>query len=837
MIRRAIPAFNRQRIALLAVAALALAIPVVRSASSARAGASPVQSVVIDGRGNGHGAGLSQWGALGWATVYGKTWQEILGIYYSGTTLDTVRDSDFRRTPIGRMQVQLSALDGLQTAVISESNALSTTADPSGRTWSALVAREIPGRNNTYDVWAHATPACPTGADALNPPDGDDGSDTTLPDGSTTSTPAESSSTTAPASSTTVANTSSTAAGSPLAPARLEGAAAPGAAAPAGWVRVATGVTGPITFTTAKADRADAVSPRDVIGVCQKNRSLRYYRGTISAVNNAAGRNYTFNTVLLEDYVRGVVPRESPASWAKVGGGKGIHALRAQAVAARSYALAANPRSSGAKICDTSSCQVYGGTAIRPRVGGKLTKLENSASTQAVADTAGQILRYENGGIAWTVFSSSNGGRTINNGIYAAIDDPGDAIAANGHHAWSISVPAAKILKVWPQLGELINIRVTKRTGGGVWDGWVDKMVLEGTNTTLNLTGDQFRRGLKLKSRYLNFTLLREPGKDEVGPGLFVGDGVSAASAKELDLLVGGAYDITWDNKAGRCIGKTSAGACSTNHALAAIKQAATPAFAIVQLGYQDDPAAVTASIDSVMASLLQRGVSRVLWVNLSERRHGADGVSPFAPANAALAEAATRWPQLSVLDWNAASANDDGDRWFVRGTTAKPDFVTLTPAGRNRFALFIRTQLDDLRAQGLLPATVNTTPVTVDPNWVPPSTVAPSTSAPTSSSGLPTSVDLTASTVGTSATSPTTASTSAAPTTLAAIKKRVLRIGTTGSLVRTLQTRLKSLGYPVDVDGRFGKNTRKQVRAFQRANGLTPDGVVGARTWRALGI
>ena len=99
--------------------------------------------------------------------------------------------------------------------------------------------------------------------------------------------------------------------------------------------------------------------------------------------------------------------------------------------------------------------------------------------------------------------------------IYASIDDPADAIAGNSHHAWSMSMSASKVTRVWPALGDLVDIRVTKRTGGGVWDGWVDQMTLVGTKTSINLSGDQFRRGMKLKSRYLNFTLVRTPEQDK----------------------------------------------------------------------------------------------------------------------------------------------------------------------------------------------------------------------------------------------------------------------------------------------------------------------------------
>lgn len=72
------------------------------------------------------------------------------------------------------------------------------------------------------------------------------------------------------------------------------------------------------------------------------------------------------------------------------------------------------------------------------------------------------------------------------------------------------------------------------------------------------------------------------------------------------------------------------------------------------------------------------------------------------------------------------------------------------------------------------------------------------------------------------------------APTVDAAVLKR----GSSGSQVRTLQTKLKNWGYYTgSIDGIFGSKTVSAVKYFQRKNGLTADGIVGTKTAAALGM
>ena len=63
-----------------------------------------------------------------------------------------------------------------------------------------------------------------------------------------------------------------------------------------------------------------------------------------------------------------------------------------------------------------------------------------------------------------------------------------------------------------------------------------------------------------------------------------------------------------------------------------------------------------------------------------------------------------------------------------------------------------------------------------------------------------------------------------------------VLKVGSSGQQVRTLQTKLNNWGYNAGtVDGIFGSNTLAAVKRFQANNGLTVDGIVGAKTAAAL--
>lgn len=113
------------------------------------------------------------------------------------------------------------------------------------------------------------------------------------------------------------------------------------------------------------------------------------YRGSLG-VATENGEPRTVNRVDIQDYLLGVVPAEMPADWDRV-------ALEAQAVAARSYALA-ETRRPYAQTCDTTDCQVYTGTAQ-----------EDPRTTAAVEATVGQVL-LRDGRILRAEYSSAPDG-------------------------------------------------------------------------------------------------------------------------------------------------------------------------------------------------------------------------------------------------------------------------------------------------------------------------------------------------------------------------------------------------------------------------------------------
>jgi SpoIID/LytB domain protein len=198
------------------------------------------------------------------------------------------------------------------------------------------------------------------------------------------------------------------------------------------------------------------------------------------------------NFVMMEQYLRGVVPRESPASWGDLGSGRGLNALKAQAVAARSYAWA-EQRNAKYKTCDTTACQVYGGAGLNG------TRIENVNSDRAVAETGTEVRVFPNGTVARTEFSSSTGGYTAG-GTFPAVPDSGDDVSANPNHSWATDVVVTRVQEAYPSIGTLQAISVSSRNGMGADGGRALQVRLVGDQASLTVSADALRSKLGLKS-------------------------------------------------------------------------------------------------------------------------------------------------------------------------------------------------------------------------------------------------------------------------------------------------------------------------------------------------
>ena len=122
----------------------------------------------------------------------------------------------------------------------------------------------------------------------------------------------------------------------------------------------------------------------------------KWYRGFLM-IQNRNQKLTVINNVDLEDYIKGVVPSEMPSSWE-------LEALKAQAIAARSYALAnlGKRASLGFDLKDTPEDQAYGGASA-----------ETSKTNSAVLETDGLVLTY-NYKVVPAYYSASAGGHTLN---------------------------------------------------------------------------------------------------------------------------------------------------------------------------------------------------------------------------------------------------------------------------------------------------------------------------------------------------------------------------------------------------------------------------------------
>jgi stage II sporulation protein D len=232
------------------------------------------------------------------------------------------------------------------------------------------------------------------------------------------------------------------------------------------------------------------------------------FRGTVQIY--ASTSLWAVNRLPLDSYVQGVVANESPSSWQQ-------EALRAQADAARSYALAAgghcgNSLIGSGVLCRGTSDQVYGGVGS-----------ETASTNAAVAATRGEVVTF-GGSIAVTYFFSTSGGETVNKAeewggpdvpYLQTEDDPFDNISP--HHKWGPNdaeddcpgsgrdcVFSAAGVSTLLGISGVKDMVVTSRNSGSR----VEQVSITRSGGSATRTGAQLRSALGLRSTWFSIGVL-----------------------------------------------------------------------------------------------------------------------------------------------------------------------------------------------------------------------------------------------------------------------------------------------------------------------------------------
>ncbi|HYP56457.1 MAG TPA: SpoIID/LytB domain-containing protein [Solirubrobacterales bacterium] len=337
---------------------------------------------IVKGRGFGHGVGMSQWGAYGFA-LHGKGHRFILGHYYRGTTL-----GELRQAQVVRVLVDVSGADVRFSGARS---ACGVSLDPR----RAYAAHRVGASVRLLGPGGRRLARCGGGLRAAGP----------------------------------------------------------------GRIRIGGTL----------------------------------YRGALEVVptESDSGSLNAVNAVPLDQYVKGVIPNESPASWP-------LAALRAQAIAARSYALTGRIDGNGFDLYEDTRSQVYDGIAS-----------EDPRTNRAADETRGVVVRY-GGEVAQTFFSACSGGHTENaeNVFFGpsvpylvGVPDPYDHYCPL--HTWTLRFSGPEISAKFGSYlaGRLKRVVVTRR-GASPRIVWAR---LYGTGGVTKIRGDQLAAALGGYDRWMSF--------------------------------------------------------------------------------------------------------------------------------------------------------------------------------------------------------------------------------------------------------------------------------------------------------------------------------------------
>ncbi|MBT9174375.1 MAG: Amidase enhancer [candidate division WS2 bacterium] len=260
------------------------------------------------------------------------------------------------------------------------------------------------------------------------------------------------------------------------------------------------------TFDSAPLSKIINIKP---FGSGLLNYGTRTYRGSFGIFWSPSQEDFqVINELPMEDYLLGVVPSEMPDSF-------NIEALKAQAIAARTYALRnfGRFRKEGYDLCATANSQVYGGvTAEKPN------------STRALKDTYGMVLHY-NGDLARAYYHSTSGGRTENiENVWGgspipylvAVDSPYET--ASPHFKWVKNLTLSQTTDMLnqllmkrgiPSVGSIRDIQVLKR---GRSPRILNARII-GDRGNVDVSGNFLKSALRLKETWAYFEFDGGPGR------------------------------------------------------------------------------------------------------------------------------------------------------------------------------------------------------------------------------------------------------------------------------------------------------------------------------------
>jgi stage II sporulation protein D len=217
--------------------------------------------------------------------------------------------------------------------------------------------------------------------------------------------------------------------------------------------------------------RSLTLEPRDGNLLSWNGKS---YRGGLRLL--AVGNEFkVINVVGLEDYLRGVVPSEMQASWT-------LEALKAQAVAARTYTVVNLKPQEDYDLCATELCQKYEGVAK-----------EHPSSDQAIRETYGQVLTY-GGQFVRAYYHSDSGGIIASSAEVWGNDLPylvahRDVKLDSPHQSWDRDIDAAKVAAVLAAYGKSVGSVQSMQILSYSDSGRVNSLEVSGSGGSVSLSG------------------------------------------------------------------------------------------------------------------------------------------------------------------------------------------------------------------------------------------------------------------------------------------------------------------------------------------------------------